>query len=230
MTIRQSIQRRGSHAALLWRQGIWGKWIEFGWGVLYAGWAGWRAEWVKSADSDRYQIPAMIAHLSPWWGLVMALLILVCWIFEASFKAIAPLSEQLHELKKVDRWDLQNMLGGMFLSDTFMYPEGFWVKNYNNRFEIERLLNDFEMLTVRAPRNAVVNLHFRYLNSRQDSGGYVFYLLDGAGQTRAVDNIYGQIPVLLDDDARFGLKLVIDNDYEIADAASLLVSVATWTK
>ena len=227
----KSIQSRASHVSFLWKAGIWGKWIGVAWGVIYAGWAAWRSEFVKSADSDHYRLPTMIAHISPLWGIVIAALILTGWVFEASYKATLPLRDRIRELEKVDRWDLQNMLGGMFMGDTYMYPTGMvWVKNYNGNFELERLKDDFDMLTVRAPRHSWVNLNFQFLNSRQDQKDYAFYLLDGAGKVRAIDDIYGRIGVFLDDQARFGLKLVTDENYEIADAASLLVTVETWAK
>jgi len=225
-----ALRRRWTFVGLLWRERVVGKWIELTWTVLYAGWAAWRSEFIKSADADRYQIPALLAHVSPFWGALVFSVILVVWVFEASLRVNKRLESEATELRKVDRRDLQNMLGGRFIGDTFMYPFGMTlVKQYKNAFELEAIRVNYERLQVRAPRNSLATLSMQFLNLRNQSGGFAFYILDERGAWR-IDDIYGKIDVLLNDEAAFGLKLVTNAGFALAPEASLTVVVETWTK
>jgi hypothetical protein len=171
----------------------------------------------------------LLAHLSPLWGALVFVLILVLWVFEASLRLNKRLEAESAELRKVDRWDLQNLLGGRFLGNTFMYPLGALVKQYKDAFELDALRVDYERLQVRAPRNSVATLGLQFLNHRNQSGGFAFYIWDERGTWR-IDDIYGKIDVLLNEEAAFGLKLVTSDDYTLAPEASLTVAVEAWTK
>lgn len=134
------------------------------------------------------------------------------------------------ELEKIDRQDLQHMLNGLYLGDTFMYGEEWtFCARYSHRFEFDRIKNRFDMIQVHAPKNSFVTLHFQYLNGREGTGNHAFYILDGNGQEKRID-IYRPPEIYLDDQWKFGLKLVCDDAYQIDDAASLWVGVKTWTK
>jgi hypothetical protein len=140
-------------------------------------------------------------------------------------------SKRISVLEKVDREDLQRMLGGMFLGKTFMYGGDFTLcKRYQGRFEIELLMNDFDMISVRAPKGSLAGIKFQFQNARQDPGKYAFYCLDGKGTQSRIENIYERQDIFLDSQSRFGLKLVSDQTYRIDEVASLLVGVETWTK
>jgi hypothetical protein len=139
-------------------------------------------------------------------------------------------TEKIADLEKVDRNDLQRMLGGMFLGKTFMYGGDFTLCKTYSKFEIELLLNGFDMISVRAPKKSWAGIKFQFQNARQDPGKYAFYYLDGEGQQSRIENIYERQSIYLDEQSRFGLKLVVDQAYKIADSASLLVGVETWTK
>jgi hypothetical protein len=78
---------RRSHAAILWAQGVWGGWIAFAWTVLYGVFAAWRSEFVKSNLQDQYQVPAMLSHIPLVWGIVVLVLLIAGWVFEASYRA-----------------------------------------------------------------------------------------------------------------------------------------------
>ena len=131
----------------------------------------------------------------------------------------------------VDRYDLQLILGGMFIDDTYLYPVGFvLVKQFSVKFELESLMNGFQMIQVRAPRRSWVTLNCQFLNRRQESNKYAFYFRDGDGDEHKIEDIYEHQTVLLDDFAMFGLKLTIDPSYELDETASLLITVQAWTK
>jgi hypothetical protein len=133
--------------------------------------------------------------------------------------------------QKTDRWDLQHMLGGMFLDKTFMYGGDFTLcKNYQGKFQLELLISDFDMISVRAPRNSWAGIRFQFSNARQEPGKYAFYYLDGFGKQSRIENIYERHSIYLDNQSRFGLKLVRDEAFKIGDNASLLVGVESWTK
>ena len=86
-----SISARGGHLIALWKEGLWGKWL----GVVYS-LAGLhvfvRDEIWRPKNPDQWGIINMIPHLSAWW-LVVALVVLYVWIFEASFRITERLNE-----------------------------------------------------------------------------------------------------------------------------------------
>lgn len=81
------IHTRRAHLAMLLAEKVWGKWIAFTWTIIYGVFAAWRSEFVSSKLQDQFQIPAMLAHVPLFWGVVVLALIIVAWAFEASFRA-----------------------------------------------------------------------------------------------------------------------------------------------
>jgi hypothetical protein len=171
--------------------------------------------------------------------IVAAGAFIVTWLFWLSIRLVrAPVeldqqkTERIFELEKIDRLDLQRMLGGMFVSQTtFMYGGDFTLcKRYQNNFEIELLTNNFDMISVRAPKNSLASIRFQFSNGRQGAAKYAFYYLDGHGKQSRIENIYEHQDIYLDAEARFGLKLVHDEGYKINENASLLVGIVAWTK
>jgi hypothetical protein len=140
-------------------------------------------------------------------------------------------SQRVIDLEKVGRDDLQRMLGGMFLDKTFMYGgDSTLCKKYQGNFEIGLLRNGFDMISVRAPKNSWASIRFQFQNRRQEPDKYAFHYLDGNGRQSRIENIYEHLNIYLDEQARFGLKLVSDAEYKIDEAASLWVGVESWTK
>ena len=148
----------------------------------------------------------------------------------AAYRVWAVERNRVIELEKIDRQDLEHMLNGLYLGDTFMYG-GEWMlcMQYSDKFELDRIKNRFDMIQVPAPKNSFVTLRFQYLNGHDGVGNHAFYILDGNGQEKLID-IYRPPEIYLDGQWRFGLKLVCDAAYQIDDAASLWVGVKTWTK
>jgi hypothetical protein len=137
---------------------------------------------------------------------------------------------RLRELEKIDRFDLQHMLGGVYFGDTFMYgAEITLCKKYDGKFEIEHLKDGFDMISVRAPKNSLANISFRFMNARQNLK-YRFYFRDGKEQESEIQNIYECQNIYLDAQARFGLKFVCEEQYLIDERASLTVGIKSWTK
>jgi len=119
----------------------------------------------------------------------------------------------------------------MFFDKTFIYAGDFTLcKKYPGKFEIERLKDGFDMISVRAPKNSRAAIRFQFSNRRQEPGKYAFYYLDGSGKQSRIENIYESHSIYLDGQSRFGLKLVCDEAYKIDEEASLLVGVESWTK
>jgi hypothetical protein len=50
------------------------------------------------------------------------------------------------------------------------------------------------------------------------------------GEPVEIENIYDQQPIGVDQDGCFRLKLSWGDNYELADHASLLITVSSWTK
>jgi hypothetical protein len=79
-----SVQSRCTFAHALWKAGRWGKWVSAGWlfvGICLAV----RDEIIMPKDLDKWRIGRMIPHLPLSW-LVIALCIVVAWLFEGSFR------------------------------------------------------------------------------------------------------------------------------------------------
>ena len=224
------VRRRLSHLHVLLREKLWGLWL----GALWSSLAAYdliKGEIWEPQNPDKYGIREMTPHLQLAWWIVGLVAILAIWMFEASFRVTSHLEKKIVELGKVDRWDLQNMLGGMFYGDTYLFPVGFVLcKQYSGKFEVGSLKNGYDPVPVRAPRNSVVTIEFQPQNFGNNHNLYRFYIRDGGGYEKPIDDIYSQQNVLLGGNATFGLKLVTDNDFELDEHVSLLVTVSAWTK
>jgi hypothetical protein len=151
-------------------------------------------------------------------------------LFNAPVQLDRQKTERLDELEKVDRQDLQHMLGGRYFGNTFMYDAEITLcKKYDGKLDLEHLKGGFDMISVRAPKKAMANITFHFLNMRQEQQCR-FYCRTGNGEEIAIDNIYECKSILLDDESRFGLKMICDERYLIDDNASLTVGIKSWAK
>lgn len=141
------------------------------------------------------------------------------------------LRHRLADLEKLDRCDLQHLLGGCFFDDTFMYgAEVTLCKNYDGEFALRQIIDGYDTISVRAPKNSWAEIRFRFLNGHQGNSDYAFYYVDGNGQNLRIENIYDSVRVYLGRQSRFKLKLICGETYRIHPSASLQVSVVSWTK
>ena len=223
-------RQRACYVLPLWREGLLGGWV----GALYAVatlYVFVRDDWWRPTDDAKYKIAAMIPHLSlPWW-LCGWLLILLFWLFEASFRVKSRLDAQLAELQKIGPKDLQILLGGVFSGSEFIYSSHVThvCRRYEPGFDMQSLSKGYDVVSVRAPTNSIARLHFQFLHSRLSTGGYQFFVKDEQGTDRAVEIYDGPATVMLNSLSQFALRLECADDFDL-EKASLVVSVTSWLK
>jgi hypothetical protein len=104
-------------------------------------------------------------------------------------------------------------------------------KDFRGKLEISRLSNNYVEIPVHAPKNSWARIKLQFFNTRQTAGEKChFYFLDARGKPTLIDDIYDDLQVCLDDRAQFSLKIVCDDNYVIADEASLRVAIESWAK
>jgi hypothetical protein len=152
---------------------------------------------------------------------------LLCVVF-ASYRVWRSERIKVIQLEKVNQYDLQHMMGGRYLGDTFIYSADIaqCCRNYDTAFKMRELAKGFDVISVRAPRLAIANLKFSFMHER--GALYKFYIKDRNGE-RPIEDIYGVILVALDDVASFSLKMSVEDDFAF-EKSSLIISVYSWSK
>lgn len=195
-------------------------------------WRAFTAHWLD-AMSGPLSVPLTIgAFVIPNRALAVAtgLAGYACLIF-SSYRVWFAERSRVVELEKVDRCDLQHMLGGAYYGSSFIYKDDpVLCKAYTGSSDLEHLKHGFDKISIRAPRNATASLQFRFVNGRATNTNYAFYYLDALEKSRKVESLHEHQNILLDDKCQFGLKLVCSNDFEINELASLAIFVVSWSK
>jgi hypothetical protein len=149
----------------------------------------------------------------------------------AAYRVWAAQISRVIELEKISRPDLQRMLNGMFLGNTFMLggeinPR----KKYTGKFALDQLCLDFDRVDVRAPGGSVANIGFRINAHHEWSGKMYVTVRNGNGEITRVNNIYEHVPILLGPNGEFFVKLARDEGVEFEDSTKLWVTIEAWTK
>ena len=153
-----------------------------------------------------------------------------CGVYGA-YRVWAMERSRIIELEKISRPDLQRMLNGMFLGNTFMLGgEINLCKRYTGKFLLDQLCLGFDRIDVRAPGGSVANIGFRINAHREWSGKIYVAVRDGNGEIARVSNIYEPMPILLGPNGEFFVKLARDEGVEFEDSTELCVTIVAWTK
>lgn len=130
-----SISSRWEHFGVLWKEGVWTKWL----GVSYqlaCFFIFVRDELWHPKNPDQWEIINMIPHLSLAWWLVGTLTLLCAWVFEASFRAFRRLEDELIGLKIASKAPLSAVAEGLQIltgkGDDFdtRRPAGLYMTNH----------------------------------------------------------------------------------------------------
>jgi hypothetical protein len=136
--------------------------------------------------------------------------------------------------KNINDGDLQKLLNGYILEDTFYFhAEMVQCKFYDDITSIESLRGTYDTIPVRCPANSIANIRFSYNFSRPNIGKTcLIWVKDGLGaeQTININDIYQEWPILVDDVSNFYVKLQYSDDYQIPDYASFRIEVKSWKK
>lgn len=195
---------------------------------LKAFWADWGERMSGPAS-----VPLMIAALfipNRCVAIGTGVLGVACGIF-AAYRVWSNERDRVLDLEKISRADLQRMLNGMFMGNTFMLGgEINLCKQYKGKFALDQLCVAFDHVEARAPGGAVAHIRFK-LNARREWSGKVCVIVrDGHGQVERVENIYEPMPILLGDNGEFFVKLDRDESVVFEDDTELWVDLETWTK
>jgi hypothetical protein len=158
-------------------------------------------------------------------------LYLVAWLLAYTFVVTPALL--WHQLQKIDDKDLEHLLYGFFVGNTFFYKAEITqlCKKYEGKSEIERLKNNLTEITVHAPRKSFASIKFEFMNSRQNTNNKCyFYFLNQKNKLTLIDDIYKDQKIFLDENSCFSFKLDYDDNYIINDEASLWITIDSWTK
>lgn len=190
------------------------------------------ADWGERM-SGPLSVPLMLAALfiaNHYAAIGTGLLGIACGVF-AAYRVWANEQFRVLELEKISRADLQRMLNGMFMGNTFMLGgEINLCKQYKGKFALDQLCIEFDRVEARAPGCAVADIKFSLNAHREWSGKFHVMVRDGRGQVERVENIYERKPVLLGPNGEFFVKLARDDGVEFDDSTELWVEIETWTK
>jgi len=142
--------------------------------------------------------------------------------------------DSINDLSKIDKSDLENMLGGRFIfQNTFLYGGDINIcKRYEGKDKIMSLNNIYTIIKVMAPKNSLAQIK---INTTYCSfcGQCKFYCKSDNDNEVAVDDVcdpYGFFNVYLDDKSSFSLKMICRNSVTIEDNSVLLIEIKSWTK
>lgn len=94
----QAALRRWSYLESLWRERLWGRWF----GLAYAGATAFvfvRDDFWRPANSSKWALVNLLPSLTIAWWLLGAALLIVVWLFEASFRLHKTLDDQNRAIK-----------------------------------------------------------------------------------------------------------------------------------
>jgi hypothetical protein len=191
-----------------------------------------RAQWAKYLTTAIVTALLMlVAAFLPDQIKFVTELILAAGILIVTYKIWAAEHARVIELEKIDRTDLEHMLGGRFIDrHTFMYGgEINLCKDYKGPVQIEHLKIGFDTVPVRAPKNSVAGIMVR-LNHRRGANQYIFEYRDGNGNVTSITDPYEVQHIYLDAQSCFGLRLTLSEDFELDENSLVRVSVQTWAK
>lgn len=134
-------------------------------------------------------------------------------------------------LEKVGRADLERMLNGKFLGNTFILGgEINLCKQYKGKFALEQLCLDFDRVDTRAPSDSLATIGFR-LNARREWSGKICVMVrDGRGTIARVDNIYEPMRIVLGPNGEFFVKLLRGEGVDFEEGTALWATISAWTK
>ena len=190
------------------------------------------ADWGERMSGPA-SVPLMIAALfipNHYIAIGTGLIGIACGIF-AAYRVWSSERNHVVELEKINRADLQRMLNGMFLENTFILGgEINLCKQYKGKFALEQLCLDFDRVDVRAPGGSVARIGFRLNTQREWNGKIQVIVRDGRGRVERVENIYEAMPVFLGDNGEFFVKLARGDGIEFEDGTELWVTIDAWSK
>jgi hypothetical protein len=162
-------------------------------------------------------------------------LFLLATIFTAPYRIWKSNKEQIKELEKVGKGDLERILGGKYINGgtAFFYTGGDFgrvCRQFKCKGDIESLKDVFTAIPVQAPKGAIAHINFQFSNSRQSAGERCHFYVMKNGEPIEIEDIYGPQLIGLDQDGCFRLKLSWGDNYKLEDHASLLITVDSWTK
>jgi hypothetical protein len=142
--------------------------------------------------------------------------------------------DAIYELLKIDKSDLENMLGGRFIfQNTFLYGGDINIcKSYVGTKEIMSLNNVYTAVKVRAPKNSLAKIK---INTTYCSfcGQCRFYYKSNNKEEFFMDDAcdpHGFFDVYIDDNSRFFLKMICDDNITVENDSTLLIEIKSWTK
>lgn len=168
----------------------------------------------------------VVYAVGAWLVILLAEIIII-----APFLVWRKAQRDINELNKVDRHDLEYLLHGFFLGNTFIYKSEITVcKFYKGRTEIGRLKNCFTEISVPAPKNSWARIKVGMCIERECSQKFRFYYLNHNNKSILIEDLYTDLEIYLDDQSRFSLKLECDEGCVINENAELRITVESWTK
>ena len=220
---------RLSYVVSLWREGVWGKWIGGTWALVGYG-VFVRDDLWRPKEEAKYKAVALIPHLPIAWWVVGLLVILVGWVFEASFRRQAVTQKQLEIERWVDRGDIGKIGHGVVLGNSFIAgQDGFIALNLTGPSQLHALASgDFHRIPTNCPKGSVARGRIQFFDIRQ-SGRSEFYTRDAKGDVRRIED-RSNMRVAVGDDHSFDFKIVLEQGHAWPENASLQVWLEGWTK
>lgn len=158
-------------------------------------------------------------------------LYLVAWLAIYTFVVVP--AYLWHHIQKIDEKDLEYLLHGFFIGNTFYYKADITqlCAKYDGKSDIERLKNNLTQISVRAPRKSWASIKLQFMNGHQNINNNCYcYFMNHKNKLTLVDDIYQNQQIYLDENSCFFLKLDYDEKYIINEQASLWITVDSWTK
>jgi hypothetical protein len=160
----------------------------------------------------------------------------VQFVFFAPYRAWQSQKDQIRELEKVGKDDLERMLHGEYLDDAmFFYTGGDFgrmCRDFKCKGDIELLKDVFTAIPVQAPKGAVARIDFRFTNPRPLNGTNEqchFYVMRN-GESIEIEDMHATQDITLDQDGCFRLKLSWSDKFVLDDHASLRITMDAWMK
>lgn len=143
--------------------------------------------------SGPLSVPLMLAALfisNRYAAVGTGVLGIGCGVY-AAYRIWARERNGVTELEKISRTDLERMLNGRFLGDTFILGgEINLCKQYKGKFGLDQLCLGFDRIDVQAPGGSTALIEFQ-LNARREWSGKICVMVrDGREKIARVDNIY----------------------------------------
>lgn len=183
--------------------------------------------------SGPLSVPLMLVALfisNRYAAISTGILGIGCGVY-AAYRVWATERNRVAELEKISRADLERMLNGRFLRNTFILGgEINLCKQYKGKFALDQLCLNFDCVEVPAPGGSTATIEFQ-LNARREWSGKIYVMVrDGREKIARVDNIYAPMPIFLGPNGEFFVKLARGEGVDFEDGIALSVTLRTWTK